>query len=710
MKNETILARNGENKTRRTNGQMAFLIREMSSLSNELASGNLTSRMKTDGLSVEYSQIINSVNEMLDMMTNSLHAAERKVDYLNNIPTPIIVIDKNFEVTFINKGGATVLKRSVEECIGKKCYNLLDTPHCNTPECRCKQAMERDGVFIGETIARGIGNLPIQYTASPLKDSDGKIIGALEYVIDFTETRKAIDDAQEKVKYLNNIPTPVVVMDRNYEVIFINESGAKVIGRAVGDCIGKKCYHLFDTSHCNTPECRCRQAMERDGVFTGETVAKGAGNLPIQYTGAPLKDTNGKIVGAVEYVADITLLKKQQEALIKTAKQVKAASGNVASAAEEISAATEQIKKGAQSQASAAEETSSTMEEMAAQIQAVANNAEGLASNVEETTTSIQQLGTTSEGVAKKAEAMAANVSETSATIEQMITTIEKTSKNVAKADELSQRAYQEAKKGSEAVIKAIDGMKAIGDTMRDIARMIQGLGERSESIGNIVEVIEEIADQTNLLALNAAIEAARAGDAGRGFAVVADEVRKLAERSMKATKEIGDVIKDVQKDTNNAVKVTEEGAKKSQEVIAMADQAGDGIKQILESVSATSNIMKDISQAAAEQSTAAKNVLTAVEEMNKLTQSVTQATKEQAMGVAQVVKAAENMARMTEQVKNATAEQKKGGENVVKAVENITDIAKSNLGAVEQLTRSAKDLSQQAEKLLEVVQEFQLE
>jgi methyl-accepting chemotaxis protein len=242
----------------------------------------------------------------------ALAYAETKAKMMDLIPTPVMSIDRDFGITYMNNFGAEMIGLTPEECQGKKCYDLFKTPHCGTPECRCRQAMEKDGVFTGETIADPSGwNLPIQYTGAPLKDADGKIIGALEYVIDITESKKAMNDAQLKVDYLNKIPTPVLAIDKDFSITFMNDAGADIVELTPEECQGKKCYDLFKTPHCGTPECRCRQAMEKDGVFTGETVADPSGwNLPIQYTGAPLKDADGKIIGALEFVIDITESKK----------------------------------------------------------------------------------------------------------------------------------------------------------------------------------------------------------------------------------------------------------------------------------------------------------------------------------------------------------------------------------------------------------------
>ncbi len=392
------------------------------------------------------------------------------------------------------------------------------------------------------------------------------------------------------------------------------------------------------------------------------------------------------------------------------AKRIEDAASSVDAGANEIAAASDQISKGAQKQASAADETSASMEQMSVNIKDVAKNADGLASNVTETTCSIQELGITAQGVAKNSEEMAVNVNQTSASMDKMISIISNIAQSLDSAEQLSQKASKEAEAGGSAIIAAVDGVKKIGLKMDNIADSVRNLGQRSEAIGNIIEVIEDIADQTNLLALNAAIEAARAGDAGKGFSVVADEVRRLAERSIQATKDIGEVIKHVQGETIIAVKIAEEGAEEAREGVSLSDQAGEAIKKIMGSVSSTSSIMRDISVATLEQEKSIKDVSESVESMSSLTNSVAQAVKEQAYGVEQIIKAAEEMSLMTEQVKNSTIEQKQGGSNVVKAIENISDIAKSNLVAVQQLTRLSQGLSYQSQGLQDILKQFTLD
>jgi methyl-accepting chemotaxis protein len=143
-------------------------------------------------------------------------------------------------------------------------------------------------------------------TGAPLKDDAGNIIGALEIITDKTDVKKAMDAANEKVSFLDSIPTPVMAVDKDYNVKYINPSGAAVAGKTPETCMGKKCFSLFATEHCNTPDCQIAKAMQHDGSFTADTIARPVtGEIPIRYTGTVLKK-DGEIVGGLEYILDIS--------------------------------------------------------------------------------------------------------------------------------------------------------------------------------------------------------------------------------------------------------------------------------------------------------------------------------------------------------------------------------------------------------------------
>jgi methyl-accepting chemotaxis protein len=155
-----------------------------------------------------------------------------------------------------------------------------------------------------------------------------------------------------------------------------------------------------------------------------------------------------------------------------------------------------------------------------------------------------------------------------------------------------------------------MSGMNVIAERVRQTSMTIEALGTRSDQIGAIVSTIEDIADQTNLLALNAAIEAARAGEQGRGFAVVADEVRALAERTTKATREIGEMIKAIQNETSDAVKAMEEGVNEVEKGAAFSQKSGHALDEILGRINEVTMQINQIAMAA-EQQTATTGVLT---------------------------------------------------------------------------------------------------
>jgi methyl-accepting chemotaxis protein len=245
-------------------------------------------------------------------------AADEKINNLNTIPTPIMAMDTDFNITFINPAGASVAGATPDEVLGKKCYDLFKTPHCKTEKCACARAMKTDSVVTEHTIARPAEGviIPIKYTGSPIKDAKGNIKGVLEYVLDVSEEAKQKQAADEKINNLNTIPTPIMAMDTDFNITFINPAGASVVGATPDEVLGKKCYDLFKTPHCKTEKCACARAMKTDSVVTDQTIARPAEGviIPIKYTGSPIKDAKGNIKGVLEYVLDVTEEAKQKQA------------------------------------------------------------------------------------------------------------------------------------------------------------------------------------------------------------------------------------------------------------------------------------------------------------------------------------------------------------------------------------------------------------
>jgi methyl-accepting chemotaxis protein len=251
-----------------------------------------------------------------------------------------------------------------------------------------------------------------------------------------------------------------------------------------------------------------------------------------------------------------------------------------------------------------------------------------------------EQLSINTAQLAKGGHEQAQQATQAAAAVEQMSATVTEMAQNAQGVASTAQQASRAAGQGNEVVVGSIAGMTRLAETVRASASRIQSLGQRSDEIGEIVKVIEDIADQTNLLALNAAIEAARAGEQGRGFAVVADEVRKLAERTTKATKEIADTIRTIQSDTTMAVESMETGTHEAQEGMALVNKAGERLSEIVGAVQSVSGMVQHIAAAIEEQSTATEQIAGNIE-------AVASVSKRSEGGLGQVTQATTELARM---------------------------------------------------------------
>jgi methyl-accepting chemotaxis protein len=222
-----------------------------------------------------------------------------------------------------------------------------------------------------------------------------------------------------------------------------------------------------------------------------------------------------------------------------------------------------------------------------------------------------------SETISKDTRAQVDNTGKVASAVEMMSIVVYDVTRNSANAAKSATEAAGLAARGGAVVAETINGMNKISQSVNKSASTITVLGERSEQIGEIIKVINDIANQTNLLALNAAIEAARAGEQGRGFAVVADEVRKLAERTTSATKEIGVMIKNIQEETRNAVESMESATKEVEEGVNLANQADESLKQIMRSVQSVMDMVRQIAESAKQQSSTGEDVSSNLQEIS---------------------------------------------------------------------------------------------
>ena len=287
-----------------------------------------------------------------------------------------------------------------------------------------------------------------------------------------------------------------------------------------------------------------------------------------------IKDISERVTRVVETVG-----KDSKKVLDGTQLETEAIA-DISSSVEELNAAISEITESTEGLAASAEETAASMNEIATSIGHVKNNTHDLSVAVDATSSSIAELSATIKEVANNADNLSIATDETLSAMEEMRSSVKEVEASAKESAKLSQKVMTDASTfGMGSIEKTIEGMKNIKSSVEKTNDFVKKLGVRSEEIGKILNVIDDITDQTTLLALNAAILAAQAGEHGKGFSVVAEEIKDLAERTAFSTQEIGSLIQSVQQEVKGTVQAMGEGLKSVDEGLKLSREASDALK-----------------------------------------------------------------------------------------------------------------------------------
>ncbi|HXX58448.1 MAG TPA: phosphate/phosphite/phosphonate ABC transporter substrate-binding protein [Thermodesulfovibrionales bacterium] len=403
-----------------------------------------------------------------------------------------------------------------------------------------------------------------------------------------------------------------------------------------------------------------------------------------------LSDKISRVSGNVEEEAKQVLHGAEVEAEAVT---------NIANSVEELNVTVTDIAGSTGNLAVSVEKSSASVEQMALSIDSVNRSISELSSAVDSTSSSINELSATIKEVASNARELAASSEETLSAISEITQTVKEVEISARESARLSEKVTSDAATfGMASIEKTIEGMKNIKVSVEHTAEFVKKLGGRSDEIGKILNVIDDVTEQTTLLALNAAILAAQAGEHGKGFSVVADEIKDLAERTAFSTKEIASLIETVQGEVQDTVDAMEKGSGSVEEGLSLSREAGDALKKILESSRRSSEMTRAIERSTTEQAKSAKVVTERMEHVRSMIDQIANATAEEARGIHLITEETERMRDATRQVSKASEEQRVSSKRIADATERVSDMSR-------QISKALSEHKAGTRQILEIVE-----
>lgn len=355
-----------------------------------------------------------------------------------------------------------------------------------------------------------------------------------------------------------------------------------------------------------------------------------------------------------------------------------------------------------------AQSTSTSSLEMAASIDEVSSSADALTAFVEETASSIEEMAASVRNVAASTGSLAEATNETERSMRAIDDSTQRVGVAVSETALLAEEVQVSAEQGSSVVLATAESVRATRRGIEEAAETIAALGARSERIGAITRVIDEIADRTNLLALNARILAAQAGQQGRGFAVVAEEIKELSERTARSTDEIDELIQGVRESVADAISQSATNRQLADDGVSLAERAATSLQEISHKTAASATAIRQIAEAAAAQSLESHQVTELTAQVRRRAQEIERATSEQARTAARIGERAVRMAGLTGQVRRAMREQAEGSKHIAGALEQLTEVVGQIGGAVSEQYRGTENVLRSIEVIREAVKRNQ--
>jgi methyl-accepting chemotaxis protein len=781
---------------------LSNLAADAAMLSRAAAEGKLATRADASKHQGDFQKIAKSVNDALDSL----------VGRIDIIPAPVMIIDRDFSIRYMNDLGAKVGGKTPQQLIGTKCYDHFRTSDCKTANCACHKAMTSGTEGTSETDAHpGDMNLEISYTALPIKDEKGSVIGAIELVTNQTEVKQAMrrakkiadfqahetsklteglgkfargdldfklevaegdsdtsdarkafetittavaqtvdavkhltadaamlsraaaegklatradtskhqGDFQKIVKGVNDaldslvgridiIPAPVMIIDRDFNILYMNDLGAKVGGTTARQLVGTKCYDHFRTSDCKTANCACHKAMTSGTEGTSETDAHpGNLNLEISYTGLPIKDEKGNVIGAIELVTNQTEVKQAMRRAKKIADFQ----------AHETSKLTEGLGKFARGdldfKLEVAEGDSDTSD--------ARKTFETITTAVAQTVDAVKHLTADMNILSKAAVegklATRADASKHQGDFQKIVQGVDETLDAVIGPLKVAAKYVEDISKGNipDKISDSYNG---------DFNEIKNNINTLIEKLTDVVSNIKMAADNVASGSQELSSSAQQMSQGATEQAASAEEVSSSMEQMVSNIRQNADNAQQTEKIALKAAQDAKDGGKAVVETVQAMKEIATRIS-IIEEIARQTNLLalnaaieaaragehgKGFAVVAAEVRKLAERSQVAAGEINKLSASSVEVAEKAGEMLGRIVPDIQKTAELVSEINAASNEQNAGSEQINKAIQQLDKVIQQNASSTEQMASTSEELSSQSEQLMEVLEFFRIE